>query len=422
MALGCDDSGKKGAKPAKQADAKGKADAKAKPDAKAEPPADKGNPHIDLADAEREKLKKQAREVKEHLTLARSKAKIEDWPAAVESYAKAAKIDDDNPKILGEYGWALFNTKDLDGAQHYIRLALRYEHNLELRSEHLYQLGRIEEEKGDYVSAKDHYDHSLALKERAEAREHDEAVGSKAKAACKGGKCDKPDYKDLDEACAALVARVHEQQGLDPHAADNEFKCDPAAAKKIKLEGGDATEAVLLTVKGEYAGTEEEEHDLLAHIEGGWHWVGTLLDLENPHHGGIARKGKVLAFEGKELIPDATGTEILVQVEMALADVDLDENLVYYEEHEAYVVCSIQKNSHACHEIPTKLTYEAEALDPEQEVAHDVEPHMFDATAEFDGKGNVTVKGTGEVPEAEKGTHKITDLPEPDGFVFLHDE
>ena len=46
---------------------------------------------------------------------------------------------------------------------------------------------------------------------------------------------------------------------------------------------------------------------------------------------------------------------------------------------------------------------------------------LLTATVVFDGKGGVTVSGTGEVPESEKGAHKISDLPEPAGFVFLRE-
>jgi general stress protein YciG len=219
-----------------------------------------------------------------------------------------------------------------------------------------------------------------------------------------------------------MLARVHEQLALEADEAGDAFACDPDKAKKIALKGGDASEAVLLMVEGEYAGTGEEEHDLLAHIEGGWHWVGTLLDVENPHHGGIARTGEIESFEAREVIPSSAGEEIVAVVDFAQTDADFDDNLLYHDEHQAYIVCAIADGQHACHEIPSRLYYEAEPLDESQPVAHEPESHEFKATVEFDGKGNVTVTGQGEIPEAEKGTHAIADLREPDGFVFLHDD
>lgn len=423
LAAGCGSSSKDGGqKPAKAA--KAGADAKlVQGEKKADAPEGKAEKHVgDLDEAEVAKLREQAEEVRRLLTEARAKSATEDWKGAVEAYAKAAELDDDNPRILGELGWAQFNAEDLDSAEHNLRLALRYEQVTKQRAEWLYKLGRVEEERGDYVAAKEHYDHSLRLEKSAEAQEHDEAVGDKAAAACAGGKCTKPDYADLKAACAAMLARVHEQLAIDPATAGDAFQCDPDKAKKIPLQGGDASEAVLLVVEGEYAGTGEEEYDLLAHIEGGWHWVGTLLDIENPHHGGIARTGEIAAFEARELMPNSPGEEILAQVDLGQTDADFDDNLLYHDEHQAFIVCAIADGKHACHEIPSRLFYESEALDESKPVAHEPETHSFKATVEFDGKGNVTVTGEGEIPEAEKGTHAIADLPEPEGFIFLHDD
>lgn len=442
LSFGCDSGSKesdKGKAPKKSADAKGgAADVKAGGDAKADggdAKADGGDTKADGGDAgeaaehvgnlteeQLAQLRKDAAEVKKLLTEAREKAKAEDWPAAVAAYEKAVEIDDDNVTILGELGWAQFSNKDLKGAEHNYRLALRYGQSKEHRADMLYKLGRVEEERGEFDKAKQHYDQSLALADNAEVKGHDDAVGSKAEAMCKGGKCAKPDYADLQAACDGIIARIHEQQGLEPHSADDEFTCKPEEAQKVALTGGDATEAAILVVKGAHAGTEEEEYDLLAHIEGGWHWVGTLLDLENPHHGGIERSGTLHSLDAKEILPTSPGPEILVKVEVKETDADLDDNIVYHDEHEAYIVCGINEWTHVCYEIPTRMSYKAEALDPAQKTAHDLTAHEFIANAEFDGKGNVTVSGKGEVPEAEKGTHPIAELPEPDGFVFLHEE
>ena len=46
--------------------------------------------------------------------------------------------------------------------------------------------------------------------------------------------------------------------------------------------------------------------------------------------------------------------------------------------------------------------------------------HEFTVAAAFDGKGNVTFTGDGEVPKGLTGTKAITKLAEPEGFVFLH--
>ena len=133
------------------------------------------------------------------------------------------------------------------------------------------------------------------------------------------------------------------------------------------------------------------------------------------------RSGKLVSFEAKELIPNSPGTEILVKVELQESDADLDDNIAYHDEHEAYIVCGVNQSTHVCHEIPTYMLFEAEAVDVSRPAAHDTDRREFRATAEFDGQGNVTVTGEGEVPEEENGTHQILSLPEPHGFVFLLD-
>lgn len=375
-----------------------------------------------LTDEERAKLQADGKAARTAIQEGRDKGKAGDWAGAVQAFARAVALDDDNPHILAELGWAQFNNKDLAGAERNLRLALRYERDRKRRADALYKLGRVEEERGDYAAAKEHFDQSLALAEVAEAKQHADAISDKAAAACADGTCAKPDYVDLKAACEAMLARVHEQQGIEKGSANDEFKCDPAAAKIVEMSGGDATEAALLVVKGSHAGTDEEEHDLLVHIEGGWHWVGTLLDLENPHDGGIERTGSIKSFEAKELMPNSPGTEVLVQLEFLESDVDLDDNIVYHDEHEAYIVCGINKGVHVCHEVPTRMSWKAAALDPTLPVTHELSQHGFTASATFDGKGNVTVEGEGEIPEGEAGTHPISELPEPIGFVFLHEE
>lgn len=387
-----------------------------KPAAKAETKI----PQID--DAKLAKFRKNAEALQTELATARKAAKDEDWKAAVAAYDKAVELDDDNPVVLGELGWAHFEAGDMKAAEHNVRLALRYEQQTKRRASLLYKLGRIEEQRGDFALAKKHYDHSLALEDSDEAREHNDAIGDKAAAACTDGKCTKPDYETLDDACKAMVARVHEQLGLTAETAADEFKCDPAAAQKVALEGGDASEAVILQVVGKHAEVGEEEYDLLAHIDGGWHWVGTLLDIENPHHGGISRTGGIKSIEAKELVPDSPGQEVLVHLEFGETDIDFADNLIYHDEHEAYVVCGMSEGKHICHEIPLYYYYEAAALDSSVETEHDLSVHEFSVKAEFDGKGNVTLAGEGEVPEAMAGTKVITELTEPQGFVFLHDD
>lgn len=378
----------------------------------------------DDADAERKKLAAAAAEIHEHLAQAHEKADAGDWKAAVAAYEKAASLDDDNAKILGELGWAQFNGKDLDGAQRSLGLALRYAQDRKHRADLHFKLGRVAEERGDFVRAKDQYDQSLALENSPEAQEREGAVGPKRTAICTDdGGCGEPHYADLQAACASMLARMHERTGL-PGEADPDFSCDAANPRKLAITGGEATEAAILVVRGEHLGTTEEEHDLFARVAAGWHRVGTLLDLQNPDHGHTTRSGTLDELDTKELLPSAPGPEVVVTVQAKESNADLDDNIRYTQEHSAYIVCSIGEGTHACHEIPTRWTYRAEALDPAAPARQDLEAQEFVVEVSFDGKGNVTLERKGNAPSGgvDNGVHPIEDLPPPHGFAFLHED
>jgi tetratricopeptide (TPR) repeat protein len=377
---------------------------------------------VDFEPEELERLKLMGAEVAKDLAEGQAAANAGDWPKAIVAYEKAMALDEDNPHIHAALGWAQFNTEAYDPAKENLYAALRHERDGDRRADYLYRLGRVEEAQGDLVSAKRHYDHSLRLKSNPDAQERDDSLAAKVAELCKGNKCVKPDYPDLNAACAAMLERVHKQLHLKPHEADGAFTCNPDNARRVAIKGAEASEAVLLKISGEHGMVEEEEYDLLAHIEGGWHWVGTMLDIENPHKDGIFRAGKVLGFEARELVPELPGEEILLHVELGESDSDLDDNIVYHDEHEAYVVCGLQNGHHNCHEIPVRELYEAEALDVNYPAKGRVEKTVYEATATFDGKGKVTVAGEGDIPSDYKGTHTIMSLPEPHGFVFLHED
>lgn len=377
---------------------------------------------VDFEPKELERLKLMGSEVAADIEAGQKAVEAGDWAAAVTAYQKAIEIDEDNPHIHGALGWAQFHTKDYEAAAQNLYAALRHEPDADRRADYLYRLGRVEEETGDFVSAKRHYDHSLRLKDNPNAKERDDSMAAKVAELCKGDVCTKPDYETLDLACAAMLERVHKQLRLKPHEADDAFACSPDKAQRIKLEGGSVSEAVLLKLSGEHGIVEEEQYDLLAHIDGGWHWVGTMLDIENPHKDGIFRTGKVLGFEARELVPDLPGQEILLHVELEESDSDLADNIVFHDEHEAYIVCGMLDGQHNCHEIPVRELYEAEALDVNRPAKGKVEKKAFKAKATFDGKGNVTVEGEGDIPSEYRGTHAIMSLHEPHGFVFLHED
>ena len=56
------------------------------------------------------------------------------------------------------------------------------------------------------------------------------------------------------------------------------------------------------------------------------------------------------------------GGQVYVQAIFFESDADLDDNMVYHDEHEAYVVCGIAKGTHVCHEIPTRMSWRARSI------------------------------------------------------------
>jgi tetratricopeptide (TPR) repeat protein len=378
----------------------------------------------DFKQEDLDRLKLMGAEIVPHIEAAKSAVEAEDWATAISEYAAALELDPDNPHLHAALGWADFNSGQLDDAEIQLRLALRFEQDYRRRAAYLYKLGRVDEERGDWPAAKQHYDHSLRLVDDPDARAHVGAVAKKAAKACKKGRCEQPDYVDLAAACDAMMERLHLQLGLQTEEDDQGFTCEPDKAERVTLEGGDATEAVLLTISGEHGIVEEAETDLLAHISGGWHWVGTVLDVENPHKDGVFRSGRVVSFEAKEVMPDSPGPEVLVHVQIDESDSELDDNIAYHDEHEAMIVCGINHGRHECRELGTRLLFEAEALDVTRPMSPDreTERREFEVAADFDGAGKVTFAGSGDLPEGLVGTHELASYPEPHGYVFLHDD
>ncbi|MBN2718918.1 MAG: tetratricopeptide repeat protein [Deltaproteobacteria bacterium] len=101
--------------------------------------------------------------MKAYLREGRQLAKEKKWEEAVDILRQADAQFPNQSVILGELGWALFNSNESVSEDIFLK-AIKLEKNPKLKAAHLYNLGRIEE----YYQAEDtallHYQESLALR------------------------------------------------------------------------------------------------------------------------------------------------------------------------------------------------------------------------------------------------------------------
>lgn len=90
-----------------------------------------------------------------------------DHAGAVGAFQAAVAAHPDDPVALSELGWAAFLTKDLTRAAESTERAIAVAKDPRLKAASLYNLGRIEEERGAPARALELYQQSLALRPNA---------------------------------------------------------------------------------------------------------------------------------------------------------------------------------------------------------------------------------------------------------------
>jgi hypothetical protein len=105
------------------------------------------------------------------LSRGRERSRRGDHAGAVRQFKAALEVSADDPQALSELGSAALQMKDLSLAEQAARRSLEKAQDPELSATSLYNLGRIEEARGDRAKAVEAYKRSLGQRANPAARE-----------------------------------------------------------------------------------------------------------------------------------------------------------------------------------------------------------------------------------------------------------
>jgi hypothetical protein len=117
-----------------------------------------------------------------HLADGRKLTKDKKYKEAIVEFEKALAIHDSDAKVLSELGYAALLDNDLDKSKKASEKALKTTRDPKLRASVLYNLGRVQEEKGDKAAASESYAASLALRDNEAVKKRMEGLGAQKKA------------------------------------------------------------------------------------------------------------------------------------------------------------------------------------------------------------------------------------------------
>jgi hypothetical protein len=212
-----------------------------------------------------------------------------DWKGAIAAFQECLVVLPDDPIALSEIGWSAFNLPDLALAEKSTRAALRAGGSPDLRGATFYNLGLIEEARGDKVAA------IAAYKESLKARQHEvvrAALGKLDPAAAKELDPFKPlpmdgPYKYLETYC-----KEKHPNSKTPATDDDPGETCTCSAEPIDTGRLDKPKAPILegriiaegcsSGEGSYENAPQTLH-LAVRVKKGW-YVSDLFNTRDDHY------------------------------------------------------------------------------------------------------------------------------------------
>ncbi|NVB37079.1 hypothetical protein G6O69_04505 [Pseudenhygromyxa sp. WMMC2535] len=327
-----------------------------------------------------------------------------DYAAAIARYREALAVDASDVSVLAELGWAAYKARDLELAHRSTIAALRFAREDRQLGMLLYNLGRIDEDRGQLDAAAERYRQSLARRDNKSVRERLAAVEqSRARveiaatrraefeaAVTTGLPAYARDLPDLAAACARVEAEACEDYSMNP---EEPCRCAPellAAPEAdpswglIRLE----TEGVPL----------QEAYFPVVHTDAGWTVFTSVLDLYNPGAFGIYEEAELQPGTLEALLGEAAGAQLVLRLSKARTDSDMGLNEVEDERTESLLICGRFPEGAACtrpviHRFRYARTILFEDMEDEAEFNHEGslgEAH-YEATIEL-GAGALKVR------------------------------
>lgn len=358
------------------------------------------------------------------LNEGRKAVKAKNYAEGIVALQEAKKLSPMNGKILGELGWAHFLNGELEAAERELNAALKHVDNPKTKGAVLYNLGRVEEKRGEKELAMDLYRQSVAV------RPNDVVAGRLASlgggtttvhASC-GFDNQGPAPADICHAYAEKMSKEDEPWECEYHET-RYVADDPGFAVSA---GGSAYETVFtaaVSAKDPYVAAtvfSVAERDIMmmesfvvaVAIGDDW-WSASLVDVAHPGVGYADESVNEVEIETKDL--NGVGDPEVI-ITWSVYGHDMDPGVEYMEEYSYQSVAVLSVDGGKPEWLSTVRT-DIESASGDLDVDTDEWGKMIDsqktkatATVEFDGKGSLTVSG-GAPPSAKTGTFEFAEYP-----------
>jgi hypothetical protein len=255
-----------------------------------------------LAFADKDKPKQlSAADQKKYKAALNKGRQLEDkkqYAAAMAAFDEALAVAKDDATALTEYGWTAYLAKDYDKAETYTRRAIANVTTPNVRGAAYYNLGLVQEKKGDRAGAIKSYTESLKARWNATVRG---ALAKLDPAAAAALDPFKPvamagPFKSIDAYC-----KTAEPPTDDP---DNyTCKCTRDDKSPKAPAGGpyDAVEWVIAACTGKVADREFDRHDVAVRVGGDW-YVASVADTYMNLHCSNDVASKTAKLDGTRLV------------------------------------------------------------------------------------------------------------------------
>lgn len=362
---------------------------------------------------------------KTHLDAGRKAVKAKDYKTGITELGKAKDLSPMNGKVLGELGWAYFLDGQHDLAQTELVLALQHADNDKTRGAVLYNLGRVEEARGNKEIAADHYRASLDRRPNDTVKARLEGLGvgtDSSHAQCAFTKQTRETPWDL---CARYTLDMEPSADGDAvecqfdHTVDRDVPEDYAVSAGEEFE---PTKTVFMLEADGYKATVFSFNDydmqmesfVLAVTVGTDWWTAPLADVYHPGVGYADENVDAVDLTAEDLTGDGK-KEIVVR--WHVLGHDMDPGIEYMEDYRHENVAVVSLDSGAPTWLATVRTRaEQTSGDMDPDAWGDIlNPTQYEAGAKesFSGDGSLTVtKAGGEAPKSSPiGTFKLGEYP-----------
>lgn len=255
------------------------------------------------------------------LNAAREAQKAGKLPQALEHFDAAIDLYPENPRALGERGWALYKMNEMKRAEADIRAALKRTGNPELKGSQLYNLGRIQEATTRIDGAIESYRSSLAVRPHPVVQKRLEALTKTA-------------ANPLEIKAAVAIDKVSKLCPKEQNSPFSEVTCTAASVGTL---GGFALETFTVL-----AGPGEKTTNLVFKAADGRLFVTEGVYFEyNPGAFGIMEETRALRFS----VEDGT---LRMYALKDRRDSDMGLNEIEFEETETRMYCGVVKGRPHC--------------------------------------------------------------------------